>query len=135
MTTDFENIGVMFKEKRQELGLSVKEIENSTSIRSSYIEAIEAGKTKSLLTDVYLNGFMRQYASFLGLNVEELEKQFPQAFNLSNQKHDFEYGIGTLEMRGSIGGGVKWLPNLLWAGLSAVVLVLAWLFMKYLNLM
>lgn len=130
MEEEFKKLGTLFKAKREEKGLSIKEVENSTSIRSNYLEAIEEGRMQQSLCSVYILGFIRQYANFLGLEVEKVMKQFPEVFKTHAQKHEFDYGIGTLEVRGSLGGGVKWLPNLLWAGVSAVVLVLLWYFAK-----
>ncbi len=133
MNEDIKKIGDLFKTKRNEMNLSLKEIENSTSIRSSYLSSIEDGRIDQFLTPVYTSGFIRQYASFLGMDVDRMIKEYPQAFKLRGEKHEFEYGIGTLEVRGSLGGGVKWFPNLIWAGLSAIVLVTAWCFAKYLG--
>ena len=130
MEEQFRQLGSLFKTKREERNLSIKEVENSTSIRSNYLEAIEEGKIEQALSTVYMLGFIRQYANFLGLEVEKIIAQFPEVFNSHGQKHEFDYGIGTLEVRGSLGGGVKWLPNLVWAGVSAVVLVLLWYFAK-----
>jgi cytoskeletal protein RodZ len=130
MEEEFKELGKLFKTIREERHLSLKEVENSTSIRSNYLEAIEEGQVKQALSSVYILGFIRQYANFLGLEVEKIMAQYPSVFKSTAQKHDFAYGIGTLEMRGSMGGGVKWLPNLIWAGVSAVVLVLLWYFAK-----
>lgn len=134
MDEEIKEIGLKFKKRREELGLSLKEIENSTSIRSSYLEAIEEGFTDKFLTEVYMIGFMKQYGTFLGMNMDQVTNEFPGIFNRKGERHNFEYGIGTLEMRGSMSGGVKWLPNVLWAGAAAAILVLAWFFAKYLNL-
>ncbi|MBI5274697.1 MAG: helix-turn-helix domain-containing protein [Chlamydiales bacterium] len=134
MSVEVKEIGKKFKQRRIELNLSLKEIENSTSIRSGYLEAIEEGSTDKFLTEVYMIGFMKQYGSFLGLNMEQVIKEYPHVFEAKGDKHHFEYGIGTLEVRGSVGGGVKWLPNLMWAGVCAAILVLTWFFAKYLNL-
>lgn len=133
MEEEFKKLGKLFKEKREEKNLSLKEVENSTSIRSNYLEAIEEGQVKQTLSAVYIHGFIRQYANFLGLEVEKIITDYPAVFKATHQKHDFAYGIGTLEMRGSLGGGVKWLPNLIWAGVSAVVLVLLWYFAKHMG--
>ena len=133
MNEEIIKVGGLFKSKRKELNLSIKEIENSTSIRSSYIAAIEEGRVDQFLSSVYVLGFIRQYAIFLGLDIEQITKDHPTAFELPNEKHEFSYGIGTLEVRGSMGGGVKWFPNLMWAGLAAGVLVLAWYLAKYLG--
>ncbi len=134
MSEELKRVGDIFKSKRQELSLSLKEIENSTSIRSSYLEAIEEGEINSYISGVYALGFMRQYAQFLGVDLEEMIRENPAPFKMAVEKHEFNYGIGTLEVRGSMGGGVKWLPNLLWAGAAALVLVAAWYLAKFLGL-
>ena len=121
--------------RRKELHLSFKEIENNTSIRTSYLEAIEEGKINDYLSGIYALGFIKQYGNFLGLDVERIMQENPYAFKMPAEKHEFSYGIGTLEVRGSMGGGVKWLPNLVWAGISAVVLVIAWYLAKYLGVL
>ncbi len=58
----------------------------------------------------------------------------PAAFRMPAEKHEFDYGIGLLETRGSVGGGVKWLPNLIWAAAAALVLIAAWYLAKFLGL-
>jgi cytoskeletal protein RodZ len=126
MAEELKRLGDKLKSKRKEMNLSLKEVENATSIRSSYLEAIEDGSITELIAGIYVQGFLKQYASFLGMEVEQLVKDNAVAFAMPGEKHEFTYGIGTLEVRGSQGGGVKWFPNLLWAGLSAVVLVVAW---------
>ncbi len=133
MSEEMKRLGTVLKGRRKELNLSLKEIENSTSIRSAYLEAIEEGRIQQQVAGVYASGFMRQYASFLGLDTEKVMREHPIAFKVPSEKHEFAYGIGTLEARGSMGGGVKWFPNLVWAGASAVVLVVAWYLAKYLG--
>ncbi len=134
MNAETKEIGQIFKKRRNDLNLSLKEIENSTSIRLVYLEAIEEGNTENLLTEVYMIGFMKQYGSFLGVDMEDLFQRYPLVFTGKGEQHHFEYGIGTLEVRGSIGGGVKWLPNLVWAGVAAAGLALAWFLAKYVNI-
>lgn len=133
MTEDFKMVGDLFKEKRENLNLSLKEVENSTSIRTSYLEAIEEGVIHQAISGIYAIGFMKQYANFLGMDFDSMVRDAPQAFRVSQEKHEFDYGIGTLEMRGSLGGGVRWLPSLLWAGGCTIILVLAWYLAKYLG--
>lgn len=135
MSEDLKQLGEIFRAKRKELNLSLKEVENATSIRSGYIESIEDGKISQQIAAIYAQGFMKQYASFLGMDIDQIIKENPAAFRMPSEKHDFAYGIGTLEVRGSMGGGVKWFPNLLWAGLAAVVLVVAWYVAKFLGVL
>ncbi len=133
MSEDLRQIGDLFRARRKELNLSLKEVENSTSIRSGYLEAIEEGSIHQFISGVYAFGFMKQYANFLGIDFESLIRENPHAFKIPQEKHEFAYGIGTLEVRGSLGGGIKWFPNLLWAVASAIVIVVAWYLAKYLG--
>jgi cytoskeletal protein RodZ len=135
MSAELKSVGELFKAKRQELNVSLKEAENATSIRSSYLEAIEEGEIDQYISGVYALGFMKQYAQFLGVDIEHMIRQNPQVFHMPAEKHEFSYGIGTLEVRGSMGGGIKWLPNLLWIAVAAFVLVIAWYLAKFLGVL
>ncbi len=135
MSEELKRVGEIFKAKRKDLNLSLKEVENSTSIRSTYLEAIEDGQINQFISGIYALGFMKQYAQFLGLNIEEMIQDNPAVFRMPAEKHEFNYGIGTLEVRGSMGGGVKWLPNLIWAGAAALILVAAWYLAKFLGIL
>jgi cytoskeletal protein RodZ len=128
-------VGTILKSKRKELHLSLKEVENATSIRSNYLEAIEEGSIQEMIAAVYALGFLKQYTLFLGVDLGKLMEEYPQAFRSQIEKHEFSYGIGTLEKRGSLGGGVKWLPNLLWAILSVLILCSAWYLAKFLGIL
>ena len=134
MSEKIIKLGQLFKSKRKELNLSLKEVESSTSIRANYLYAIEEGTIKKYLSSVYSLGFMKQYANFLGFDQDKLTLDHPEIFNPQLQTHDFSYGIGTLEVRGSVGGGVKWLPNLLWATLSVGILIFAYFLSKLLGI-
>jgi cytoskeletal protein RodZ len=135
MNEEARRVGAILKVKRKELHLSLKEVENATSIRSNYLESIEEGNIHAVIAAVYALGFVKQYALFLGFDLEKLIHEYPQAFRSAGEKHEFAYGIGTLEKRGSMGGGVKWLPNFLWATLSVFLLFCAWFFAKFLGVL
>jgi hypothetical protein len=80
MTENVQDIGVQFAERRKELKLSLKEAESATSIRSTYLEAIEAGNMDKLISPVYAQGFVRQYATFLGLDGDRIVTENPEIF-------------------------------------------------------
>jgi hypothetical protein len=115
------------------MNLSLKEVENMTSIRMNYIKAIEEGQGNQLISPVYAQGFVKQYATFLGLDGDRLIQDNPQMFG-QNAKQEFSYGIGTLEVRATGNGGVKWIPNAVWVSGGLVFLFLAWLLGKYMEL-
>jgi len=125
-----QKMGDSFRHKREEMSLSLKEVENATSIRILYLQAIEEGRVQQFLSNVYALGFIRQYANFLGFDQEKLNKEYPEAFRLPAEKQDFAYGIGTMEARGNLQGGVRWLPNLVWSVAIIFIGIAAWYFGK-----
>ena len=133
MSEEVLKMGEMFRQKREEMNLTLKEIENATSIRMLYLQAIEEDRVGHFLSNVYALGFIRQYASFLGFDADKLSKDYPESFRLAPEKQDFAYGIGTLEMRGNPSGGIRWMPNLLWGSAILLVAICAWFFAKALG--
>jgi len=134
MKEEMKNLGDIFKQRRKEMSLSLKEAENATSIRMTYLQAIEDGEMSKLISPVYAQGFIKQYASFLGIDGEKLIKDHAVFFSRP-QTQEFSYGIGTLEMRGNPSAGVKWLPNAVWICTVLFMLVLAWYFAKFLEVL
>jgi cytoskeletal protein RodZ len=135
MSDMLKKVGERFRSKREEMNLTLKEVENATSIRMLYLQAIEEGKANQFLSTVYALGFIRQYASFLGFDVEKLAKEHPEAFRIAPEKQDFAYGIGTLEMRGAPHGSVRWVPNLLWGLAFLLMGICAWFLAKGVGLL
>ncbi|MBA3816014.1 MAG: helix-turn-helix domain-containing protein [Parachlamydiaceae bacterium] len=131
--TEMKSIGESFKQRRKEMNVSLKEAENATSIRMSYLQSIEDGDVSKLISPVYAQGFVKQYAIFLGMDGEKVIKDHPAAF-MRAEAQEFSYGIGTLEVRGNPGAGVKWFPNAIWVLASVGVLLLAWYMARYFEL-
>lgn len=131
-TTQNPTIGEVFKRKREEKNISLKEAENATSIRMCYLQAIEQGELNKVISPVYAQGFFKQYASFLGIDGEAIVKDNPDLFK-NVQKHEFDYGIGTLEVRDNPISGVKWLPNFMWIFAFFIIIALAWYMAKFLD--
>ena len=134
MSEALKNVGEILKQRRQEKNLSIREVENMTSIRSNYIQAIENGESNQLISPVYAEGFVKQYAIFLGLDGERIIKDNPHLFSKAG-KQEFSYGIGTLEVRATGSGGMKWFPNALWIAMTVTFVVLTWLLVKQLNIL
>lgn len=132
MADDAKTIGNLFKQRRKEMNLSLKEAENATSIRITSLQAIEEGETTKLISPVYAQGFLRQYATFLGIDGDRIIRENPELF-AKNASHEFSYGIGTLEMRGNHGAGVKWFPNIIWITALGAIILIAWLLARFLE--
>ncbi|MDR0679920.1 MAG: helix-turn-helix domain-containing protein [Puniceicoccales bacterium] len=72
-----ENFGEQFTAAREALGLTTSEVASKTKIRKEYLEAIEKGDFNFQLPDVYIRGFVRNYAKLLGLDVETVMRECP----------------------------------------------------------
>ncbi len=132
MNDQVANVGELFRSKRSEQGMTLKQVENATSIRINYLQAIEDGKIGHNLSPVYAKGFVKQYASFLQLDGDKIVRENPHVFRPPDRQ-EFSYGIGTLEHRGTPGGGVKWMPNIIWAGVTIGIIAVGWYVAKYLG--
>src|SRR3989344_1607654 len=62
-----KTIGNLLKERRQERNLTLKQISEATKIRSEYLEALEKGDYSVFPSEVYIKGFLKNYAKFLGV--------------------------------------------------------------------
>ncbi len=69
-------LGDKLREARERKNLTIKDIEMGTSIRSLYIEALENGKYGQLPGEVYVKGFIRNYANFVGLDATAMVKEY-----------------------------------------------------------
>ena len=69
-------VGYTLRQERERQNLSIDDIEQGTSIRAVYIEYIENGEYDELPGAVYTKGFIKNYAKFLGMNVDSVIKEF-----------------------------------------------------------
>lgn len=65
-------VGERLKEKREEEGISIKEISEKLKIKMSYLEDLEENNYDKLPPDVYVKGFIRSYAQFVGFDAQKM---------------------------------------------------------------
>lgn len=89
--------GDILREERERQGLTIDDIERETSIRARYIAAIENADYEILPNEVYVRGFVKNYAEFLGFNTAEIlqlyheekpKKAEPVALEATGEKPD-----------------------------------------------
>ena len=68
--------GETLRRERERQKLTIQDIEQGTSIRAAYIEALEKGDYENLPGEVYAKGFVKNYANFLNLDADKLAKEF-----------------------------------------------------------
>ena len=69
-------IGRSLKEKREALEISLEEVSSRTHNKLEFLQALEEETFHSLSDPVYLTGFLRRYAHFLGLDADALVQEF-----------------------------------------------------------
>lgn len=67
-----KTVGPILKKARQEKGLEIKEVFKEIKIPPKFINALEEGRWYLFSSRVHAQGFLKIYAEFLGLNVEEV---------------------------------------------------------------
>jgi cytoskeletal protein RodZ len=72
-------LGQTLRTRREERGLTLKEVEQVLNIRVKYLQAIEEENYQLIPGEVYVKGFLRNYASYLGLNGEEFVQRYKDA--------------------------------------------------------
>lgn len=68
--------GALLRERREARGISLDEAVERTRIRRSSLEAMEEDRFGDLPGDVYVVGFLRSYAGFLGLDAVEVVERY-----------------------------------------------------------
>ncbi|KAF1084600.1 cytoskeletal protein RodZ [Sporotomaculum syntrophicum] len=113
------SIGEELRQARQQMGASLKDVENETKIRTKYINAMENDAFDVLPEKVYVKGFLRTYARFLGLDGDTLVTQYEEQFRprLAAQKA----GVTTRYSK----------PAIRWKGFAIAVLALVVLALIY----
>ncbi|MBV9860289.1 MAG: helix-turn-helix domain-containing protein [Alphaproteobacteria bacterium] len=73
---DARSAGEMLRERREEMVLDLDSVGAALRIKPGYLAALEQGRTNELPGPTYAVGFLRAYADYLGLDVEEILTRF-----------------------------------------------------------
>lgn len=74
-------VGQKLYEERMRQGLSLEEVSKATKIRMSFLLALEKGDYNVLPSRAYIQGFVKNYASYLGIPQKEIMPLFRREFN------------------------------------------------------
>jgi cytoskeletal protein RodZ len=69
-------VGELLRKKREESGRDLKEIAETLKIRLDYLKAIEEGDLKKLPAEVYLKGYLTEYAKILDVDHEMIMETY-----------------------------------------------------------
>jgi cytoskeletal protein RodZ len=75
-------LGEKLKKIRQDYHINLGEVAKQTGISAKYLTLLESGEYESLPSNVYVRGFLRSYARFLGADEEALVKCYERERNI-----------------------------------------------------
>ena len=73
-------IGRALRSAREHRGKNLEEAARETRVRADYVEALENEDFDALGSDVYVRGFLRSYAKYLGLNAEKVVAAYERVY-------------------------------------------------------
>ena len=118
-------IGDSLRRARTDRGLGLDQVSDATKIRVRYLRALEAEDWDALPAPAYARGFLRTYASYLGLDADVLVEEYRRTVPATAAEP------GRPEQRDPVApsvGARSWPSYRLVAAVGAVVAVLAVLF-------
>lgn len=81
-------IGNTLREARRARGLTLEEVEEETKIRKKYIMAMEMEQFEILPGPIYAKAFLKNYAKFLNINLNEIMDAFKQKQGVVETVHE-----------------------------------------------
>jgi hypothetical protein len=73
-----KKVGDILKEARKGKDLTFNKIEEDTKIRAKFLQALEQGEYDKIPGEVYVKGFLRNYATYLGLDPMVMLEKYRQ---------------------------------------------------------
>ena len=90
-TLGASRVGAELRAARLRLGWRLPDVAASLRIRLPYLEAIEEGRLSDLPGNAYAVGFLRSYATVLGLDAAEVARRFRAEAQEVNRKPDLTF--------------------------------------------
>lgn len=117
-------IGEIIGKARKAKKLSIEDVVADTNIRATYIKALENGDFDYLPGGFYTKGYIKSYAEYLGLDSNDVIKEFEQ--QLEEEENLGDSAVIKAEKTGQN------IP-VMWAVISIMAAILVYLFWVYQN--
>jgi len=123
------SLGEQFRAAREARGLTLSEVSEQIRIRSVYLSEIEAENWSAIGAPVYIRGFLRTYARFLGLDPEEAVGEFNKT----------QAAAPVAEVRTPAGTGLdhlreRSLSPLIWVATAIAAILIGFVIYNYVQL-
>jgi cytoskeleton protein RodZ len=91
-----DSVGKQLQRAREKAGLSVNDVANAQHLRCGVIQAIENGEYSKIDTELFLKGYVRAYASQVGLDAGEVISDLERELEPLRQKREQEHEANPL---------------------------------------
>src|SRR5699024_6554810 len=124
------DIGQRLKEAREEKGITLEYLQETTKIQKRYLAAIEEENFQILPGKFYAKAFIKEYANAVGLDADELIASFDDTPSYEDADEPTEYTrinqsrADYQELRSS----ASILPKITVISLILVFIIFAWVF-------
>ena len=123
------SIGNILRTERETQGRTLTEVSKAVYIKTNYLSALEEENFAAIPGEVYVKGFIRAYASYLGMDGEELVAQYDgPSESILLQKETptavTEVGKGRRRRRRK---AVSWPEITIIVGVILFILLIVWL--------
>ena len=130
-------LGEELRAAREARNLSLSEVSERIHIRSVYLQSLEEEDWSAIAAPVYVRGFLRTYARFLGLEPEEVVQRFNASLPAAG--YDADEPTGRAEARssgtGRAGRPTRRGPSIwLWVATAAAVVLVGFVGYDYYEL-
>jgi len=115
-----KTIGLLLKEKRKEQKLELKQVSEVTKISVAYLAALEEGNYSIFQSEVYLKGFLKNYAKYLGINTEKALAMYRR----ENERKQNEATINMVSKVKPKNLAITFTPNRVIAGIAVLAILL-----------
>lgn len=80
--------GVILRRCREFHGITLEEASETTKIGVSHLKALEDDQISAFANQAYLRGFLRIYATYLGLDSADVSRMYDKLFGVQSEKLD-----------------------------------------------
>jgi cytoskeleton protein RodZ len=91
-----DSVGKQLQRAREKAGLSVNDVANAQHLRCGVIQAIENGEYSKIDTELFLKGYVRAYASQVGLDASDVISDLERELEPLRQKREQEHEANPL---------------------------------------
>ena len=84
--SEAKSFGPWLRRQREGRDIELREIAKASKISVRYLEALESNRFEALPAEIFTKGFLRQYASFVGLDSEEVVNYYLAAKTAADEE-------------------------------------------------